>query len=336
MRLSQAPSLFSYLNIPLFVFLFYISHTQAEFWLTDSLYIENNQQLFLRQQADDIDWQLLPDLKSTQAIPYGSIVLGAKFSLEENKTDGAINHLNIHLSSSDRLITILGRQKINYNQNDIFRTSLSKNDDKVDDINYSQGLRIIHRLGYIEQSVFFNQYGRTQTTHSNALLSNASTHAINHRAASTHYQLKLGIPGYKVGPLVIALEYPSENNRILRGMLGSALQFPLGIAPGDWQWAFQYATEFNQPQPNQKAWQTSISWLGFIPQHKIGVLLSHSDEAWNYSDDFNPGQDQIKVLYQWTINQQANVELSLSQIDSQQAMNNKKRELMTANFSFSF
>lgn len=315
MSLPKSRSFFLYLNIALFIF-FLPSLVQAEYWLSDSLYVENNQQFLLNQQTNDTHWQLLPELNFTQILSHSEISLGAKLNLEEDASDGIINNLNIRFAPLSRLVTILGRQKISYKQNDLFRTSLSKNDDKVDGFNYSQGLRIIHRLGYIEQSVFLNQYA--------------------HSTASTHYQLKVGIPGYKVGPLVIALEYPSKSNRILRGMLGSALQFPLRIVPGDWQWAFQYATEFNQPQTNQRAWQTSISWLGFIPQHKIGVLFSHNDEAWTYSDDFNPGQDQIDLRYQWDINQQASLEFSLNQIIPQQTSNDKKIETLSFKFAFSF
>ena len=310
--------LFLYSSLASFLLLLIPSSAQAEYWLSDSLYFENNQQLFVKQQTDTLNWQLMPEINLTQNINNNAVALGAKLRLEENNSDGIINNLNLHYSPSSRIMMVFGRQKIHYNQNDLFRTSLSKNDEKVDALNYSQGLRIIHRLGYIEQSILFNQQSESK------------------QAASTHYQLKIGVPGYKVGPLVVALEYPSESNRILRGMLGSALQFPLRIMPGDWQWAFQYATEFNQPQSNERAWQTSFSWLGFIPQHKVGILFSHSDDAWTYSDDFDAAQDQVEMRYQWMMNQQGSFELSLSQENSKQIADNKKTETIIAKVAFAF
>jgi hypothetical protein len=310
--------LFLYSSLASFLLLLIPSSAQAEYWLSDSLYLENNQQLFVKQQTDTLNWQLLPEINLTQKINNSAVALGVKLRLDENNSDGIINNLNLRYSLSSRVMMIFGRQKIHYNQNDLFRTSLNKNDEKVDALNYSQGLRIIHRLGYIEQSILFNQQSESK------------------QSASTHYQLKIGIPGYKVGPLAIALEYPSESNRILRGMLGSALQFPLRIVPGDWQWAFQYATEFNQPQSNEQAWQTSFSWLGFIPQHKVGVLFSHSDDTWTYSDDFNAAQDQVEMRYQWMMNQQGNFELSLSQVNSKQIVGDKKTETIMAKVDFSF
>ena len=318
MSLSSMRLLFLYSSFSSFILLLIPSSVQAEYWLSDSLYLEHNQQLLIQQQADTVNWQLLPEINFTQDINNSAMALGAKLRLEENNSDGIINNLNLRYSLSPRIMMIFGRQKIHYNQNDLFRTSLNKNDEKVDALNYSQGLRIIHRLGYIEQSILFNQQSESKQT------------------ASTHYQLKIGIPGYKVGPLVVVLEYPSESNRILRGMLGSALQFPLRIVPGDWQWAFQYATEFNQPQSNQQAWQTSFSWLGFIPQHKVGVLFSHSADAWTYSDDFNAAQDQLDMRYQWRMSQQSNFELSLSQINSKQIADDKKIETIMAKVDFSF
>lgn len=310
--------LFLYSSLASFLLLLIPSSAQAEYWLSDSLYLENNQQLFVKQQTDTLNWQLMPEINLTQNINNNAVALGAKLRLEENNSDGIINNLNLHYSPSSRIMMVFGRQKIHYNQNDLFRTSLSKNDEKVDALNYSQGLRIIHRLGYIEQSILFNQQSESK------------------QAASTHYQLKIGVPGYKVGPLVVVLEYPSESNRILRGMLGSALQFPLRIVPGDWQWAFQYATEFNQPQSNERAWQTSFSWLGFIPQHKVGILFSHSDDAWTYSDDFDAAQDQVEMRYQWMMNQQGSFELSLSQENSKQIADNKKTETIIAKVAFAF
>lgn len=310
--------LFLYSSLASFLLLLIPSSAQAEYWLSDSLYLENNQQLFVKQQTDTLNWQLMPEINLTQNINNNAVALGAKLRLEENNSDGIINNLNLHYSPSSRIMMVFGRQKIHYNQNDLFRTSLSKNDEKVDAINYSQGLQIIHRLGYIEQSILFNQQSESK------------------KSASTHYQLKIGVPGYKVGPLVVALEYPSESNRILRGMLGSALQFPLRIVPGDWQWAFQYATEFNQPQSNERAWQTSFSWLGFIPQHKVGILFSHSDDAWTYSDDFDAAQDQVEMRYQWMMNQQGSFELSLSQENSKQIAENKKTETIIAKVAFAF
>lgn len=300
-------------------YLFASTAVQAEVWLTDTLYLENNHQLLIKnlksgnRQSSISSFRLLPEFTIIQSVeseslPPSKITLGSKLDLlindNDTNTQAIINEFNISSSIGTYWAFTLGRQKISYVQPDLFNTSLNKNDlrtDPLEDLNYSQGLLILYRLGYIEQSLLLNQ----QTESSQ----NKDPH-------SAHYQLQIGIPGYKIGPAKIVISYEDKENNtpITRGLLGSALQFPMRIAPGDWQWAFQYAQELNNQQPggNQFAWQTSLSWLGFIPQHKLGLLFSHSDKLWSYSDDFNAGEDGIEIRYQWAAQQKINIELAAS------------------------
>jgi len=291
---------------------FFISPSaQAEYWLNDDLYIENNQRFILKNKISDTHWQLLPELTLVQDIMASKLTLSAKFDLQENNSTATINSLNLTTSLSSYWGLKVGRQKIDYAQNDMFLTSLSKSNNKFNALNYSQGLLITHSLGIIEQTLFLDK--KTQQDDKQEL----------------NYLLKVGIPGYKIGPLKIILQKQADSP--LRGIIGSALQFPLHTIHGDWQWAFQYGSELDQQkQPKkQQAWQTSFSWLGFIPQHTLGLLISHTDKQWTYSEDFTPDQDRIEMGYQWIIHQELNIELAISQI-------NRTTEEITARLNFSF
>ena len=309
---------------------------QAEYWLSDSLFIENNQNLLISNNTSNLHWQLLPELTLTQGLTNSSFIVGTKLNVERHQTDAAINNANLRFSPqllnsflpeslTSRMLITLGRQKVSYAQADLFARSLTKNDDQTDALNYSQGLKIRHRLGFIEQSIFFNQYARSDSLSAPA----------KHHGTSTHYQLKVGVPGYVVGPAILVIESPSQRDEPLRAMLGSAVQLPLRIVPGDWQWAFQYAGELSYNKlshKKQKAWQTSVSWLGFIPQHNIGILFSHSDNGWTYSDDLNSGQDRIEIRYQWTAHQRANFEWALTASETE----TKTEETIHGRLTFSF
>lgn len=320
--------------------LFSCINAHSETWLTDTLYLENNHNLLFESLKSDSNastssFRLLPEFTLTQGIESelfpSKITLGTKLDLlkdnNEMDTQAIINAFNISTSIGTYWGFTLGRQKISYAQPDLFNTSLNKNDfrpDPLADLNYSQGLLLLYRLGFIEQSLLLNQ----QTESSN-----------KESSPSMHYQVKVGIPGYKVGPVKIVISYEDKENdeAIFRGLLGSALQFPLRFAPGDWQWAFQYAQEFNNQQKkgNQYAWQTSISWLGFIPQHNLGLLLSHSDKLWHYSDDFYAGEEVAELRYQWTAQQIFTFEVAANQRRSILISDTKIEEIsMRLNLSF--
>jgi hypothetical protein len=338
-------SFFFVLSLALSLVLMLISPTlvHAEYWLSDRLFIENHQQLLISNNNNNnntnLHGQLLPELTMTQGLNNSALVFGTKLNLQRHQADATINNANLRFSPqllnsflpeslTSRMLITLGRQKISYAQADLFTRSLTKNDDQTDALNYSQGLKIRHRLGFIEQSIFFNQYARSDSLSAPA----------KHHGTSTHYQLKVGVPGYIVGPAMLVIESPSQRDDPLRVMLGSAVQLPLRIVPGDWQWAFQYASELSDNKPShkkQKAWQTSISWLGFIPQHKVGILFSHSDDDWIYSDDFKSAQDRIEIRYQWTFNQRASVEWALSESNIDINSKTKTEKALHGRFTFS-
>ncbi len=320
----------------------------AEYWLSDRLFIDNHQQLLINSKSNNnnstnLHGQLLPELTMTQGLNNSAFVFGTKLNLQRHQVDATINNANLRFSPqflnpflpeslTSRMLITLGRQKISYAQTDLFARSLTKNDDQTAALNYSQGLKIRHRLGFIEQNIFFNQYARSDSLNA----------PVRHHGTGTHYQLKVGVPGYIVGPAVLVIESPSQRDgqrdNPLRAMLGSAVQLPLRIVPGDWQWAFQYASELSDSKPShkkQKAWQTSISWLGFIPQHKVGILFSHSDDGWIYSDDFKSGQDRIEIRYQWTVNQRASFEWALSESNIDMNSKTKTEKALQGRFTFS-
>ena len=325
--------------------LVFISPTRvhAEYWLSDRLFIDNHQQLLINSKSNNnnstnLHGQLLPELTITQGLNKSALVFGTKLNLQRHQADATINKAHLRFSPQflnsflpealiSRTLITIGRQKNSYTQADLFARSLTKNDDRTDALNYSQGLKIRHRLGFIEQSIFFNQYARSDSLNA----------PVRHHGTETHYQLKVGVPGYIVGPAILVIEAPSQRDDPLRAILGSALQFPLRIVPGDWQWAFQYASELSDSKPShrkQKAWQTSVSWLGFIPQHKVGMLFSHSDDGWIYSDDFESGQDRIEIRYQWTVNQRASVEWALSESSIDMNSRTKAEKALHGRFTF--
>lgn len=337
---------------------------QAEFWLNDNLYIDNNHYLQLnavninsKNNSSDKDsttsLRLLPEFYLVQNIPAPSlaskITIGSKFDLQatnthtningqtETHSQAIINELQLITAINPYWSFTLGRQKIAYAQQDLFSTSLNKNDQRptpLKSLTFSQGLLTTLRLGIVEQSLLLNQKNEK-----------------NGNKPSVHYQLKVGIPGYKVGPLTLLLsrenkvqylaqdsflERNTAKQAIHRVMIGSAMQFPLKFITGDWQWAFQYASELNnEVSGDQKAWQTSFSWLGFIPNHKVGILFSHTDAQWTYSDDFIPDKNQAELRYQWSINQRLILELDTSTTDFGAIEKNIENE-MTLSVHFKF
>jgi hypothetical protein len=315
--------------------LVFVRPVQAEVWLSENLHIDNQQYLQLSSvnnssknnsagKDSTTSLRLLPEFSLIQNIPAPSvaskITLGSKLDLQgektqtnngyraQSKSQAIINELHLTTALGPYWSFILGRQKIAYAQQDLFSTSLNKNDIRpapLDKLTFSQGLLTTLRIGIIEQSLLLNQ----ETENKESKL-------------STHYQIKLGIPGYKVGPLVLLLSQEDKfqesyrsNQTVSRVMLGSALQFPLGFITGHWQWAFQFASEIdNEIADNQQAWQTSVSWLGFIPNHKVGILFAHTDTQWAYSDDFILGTNHSELRYQWRMNQRLTLELAASTI----------------------
>ncbi len=298
---------------------------QAEVWLNDNLYFDNQHYLQLsfinNSSVNDstTGFRLLPEFSLIQNMPTSfasKITIGSKLDLQttnthintsandqtETHSQAIINELQLTTALSPYWSFTLGRQKIAYAQQDLFRTSLNKNDRRpapFEKLTFSQGLLTTLRLGVIEQSLLLNQ--KTENKESKP---------------SVHYQLKIGIPGYKVGPLTLLLSQERSSTHLAinqitnRAMLGSAVQFPLGFITGDWQWAFQFATELNNAVNNQQAWQTSFSWLGFIPNHKLGILFSHTDSQWTYSDDFIPDARRTELRYQWRLHQRLTIALA--------------------------
>lgn len=291
-----------------------LAHTQysySEIWLTDPLYLEGHQRLFFSQQENDQHWQLLPEFSLTHNAGSNSKVrLGTKLNLQKANSDVVLNTLSLTTSPSPFWSISLGRQKIQYTQADLFQSSLSSNDERYDHLNYSQGLLATHRLAFIEQTFFIRQLKQSDSE---------SAQQLEQNDTSYHYQISLGIPGYLVGPLNLTLESQKnvQSDETLRGMISSALQLPMPIIRGHWQWSFQYASEFENTE--QIAWQTSLSWLGFIPQHKVGILWAHTDASWLYSDDFKNNTNQVELRYQWIKNQSFNLEFNISRISDNES-----------------
>jgi len=328
-----------------------ITHTvQAEIWLSDSLYLSNSQQLQFTA-ADDKSpiLGILPEFSLVQGIPpellaSSKITLSSQFDLQTSEsksyTKGIINEFNLTLSANPFWSFTFGRQKISHAQADLFSASLNKNDQSfypLTELNYSQGILTTYRLGFVEQQLMLIQ--QTEAEYLTASKSNTPSY---------HYKIKVGIPGYKVGPLILLISHESKTKEnssasvgLVRAMLGSAVQLPLKFVSGDGQWAFQYARELNNKiEGNQYAWQTSMSWLGFIPRHNLGLLFSHSDKQWRYSDDFTPGQNTTELRYQWLAQQDFKIELAarktIDKLTSSNSANIKSVDEMNMRLYFSF
>lgn len=312
-----------------------LSSTQsiAEVWLNDQLSLEGHQRITLIQQDDKVTWQFAPEMVLSQPmLTRSQLQLSARLRLQEEDSDLTLNGLNITTALSPYWSIITGRQSISYIQADLFERSLSSNDQQTQPINYvaksrfnySQGIQIKHRLAFIEQQLFIRQNKYSHSTGLETELEDASLNPhpntqFKPEDPSIHYHLSVGVPGYIAGPLNITLESQEDlqgENR-LRAMVGAAVQLPIKIAPGDWQWAFQYATELSGNK--SRAWQTSLAWLGFIPKHKLGMLWSHTDAQWVYSDDFQAASNHLEFRYQWFKNQTWNLALGLSRITHNQA-----------------
>ena len=311
-------------NLPLLcISLTFLTPTvRAEIWLSDELYLENRSRIAISPSLDDQDsrGKGFSDFKFTHGLGQSQIQLGSKLAFDERQQQLILNNLNLTTSISasdpspfpDWQFT-LGRQTISFAQGDMFATSLSKNQTQAQflntnhDRNYTQGLLIQNQLGFIQQEIMINHDPR--------------------REFNYHYQLYLGVPGYKVGPLKLVLEYLPEyedNPEKLIALLSSALQFPLAsisndTLTGDWQWAFQYAKQFdsknslqNGSQTSSRAFQTSLSWLGFIPQHHLGLQFSYIGNQWENSDDFGKGQETLAVRYQFNFLSGQQLELGVS------------------------
>lgn len=346
-------SLFSSLNLRLLIFCLIVLKSPlalSEFWLSDRLYLQNQQFTSLEQPIttddNDLSWQGISQLNLNQGLEFGKLQLGSKLAFSNQTTDAVINQANLvfAIPQLTQWTFTLGRQTISYSQQDLFNKSLSKNHSSLTRLhpqnsrNYSQGFLINHRLGFIQQQLLLNQ---------------------DNNQPSYHYQLTVGIPGYIVGPITLVVEYlPSfqqadsevqqyqYQQQPLLTMLGSAIQFPMPNLfamnlKGDWQWAFQFgrldhlSSQKNGSLTTQQAWQSSLSWLGFIPRHKLGLLVSHTDKGWVYSDDFSNQQDSLELRYQVTLAKGQVIELALNRSEQPQLNHNPRLGLrLGLNFSF--
>lgn len=304
---------------------------QAEIWLDSDSYAESSQSLQLSYSDHFLDFRFLPSfslIKNTSGTPFfDQARVGAQFDFQsvrkEQHNQVIIKELNLTKVISPYLDVSLGRLKIQYAQPDLFNRSLNKNDFSTFPVNtlpFSQGLLSRARFGAIEQSFFWNQKDENPDSQS-----------------SFHYQMKVGIPGYIIGPATLLISHEEQDfKKITRAMIGSALQFPLHLFHGDGQWAFQYAQELNNSiEDNQDAWQTSFSWLGFIPNHKIGILLSQTGRQWHYSDDFGPNTKHKELRYQWHIHQRLTAEIAAIRASAHvQSKENKDKLQMRFDFYF--
>lgn len=286
---------------------------RAELWLDEDLYLENHSHIAISPFNSPNSWGIgYSDFKLAQSLGQSQIQLGSRIAIDEKQQNVILNNLNLTTSLSARDPSsfpdwqfTLGRQTISFAQGDMFATSLSKNQTRAQtlntkhDKNYTQGLLIQSQLGFIQQEMMINQ---------------DPLHEFNY-----HYLLNLGVPGYKLGPLKLVLEYLPEykdKREEFIMLVDSALQFPLAhisnnALTGDWQWAFQYAQQLNSQVPHT-AFQTSLSWLGFIPQHNLGIQFSHMGNQWQYSDDFVSGQESLELRYQFNSLSGQQVELGIS------------------------
>jgi hypothetical protein len=276
------------------------TQVSAEIWLTDSSYLESQHNIAFNQDADV---HTLSQLHVSQILSQAKIQFSGKLKTDNQESESLLNQAKIVTAPLPYFSFTLGRFLINYRQEDLFKTSLGKNQDhplfKPNKFgqeqyrlekHYNQGFLTRFQLGFIGQEFSINHYKNEQ--------------------ASYHYRIKIGVPGYKFGPLDFMLEqlpkgYLNQQAPQSLALLGGSLTLPIPKLhsfniPGAWQWSFQLGKGLKQ---STQAWQTSLAWLGFIPKHKLGLMWAETDKDWIYSSDFNSMQSSFQARYQITFSQ---------------------------------
>lgn len=317
--------------------LFLATQVRAEAWLTDSTYLESQHLLTLEHKASDKEtgFDTLSQVHADQLLGFGKLQLGGKFASRDLDTHVLINEINLVTTVEDLpyFSFTLGRMLVHYRQEDLFNTSLSKNQDRLlstqDDKerNYSQGLLTQFQLGFIHQALLINHY--------------------SDQATSFHYRFNLGVPGYKFGPLQLVLEqlpkdYLGQSDAHLLLLLAGNLQFPFPTIgqykiPGAWQWSFQLGriqTNLQAEEKELQAWQSSLAWLGFIPKHKLGFLWAHTSENWLYSSDFLPASKIIQGAYQLPVYQSSQLTILWQRREDTEAQTIQNSMKLNMEFSF--
>lgn len=302
------------LFIPLILSLFVSPQVSAEVWLTDSNYLESQHYVAFNQDADVLT---LSQFHASQILKHAKIQFSGKLNTKNQQSESLVNQAKLVTAPLPYFSFTLGRFLVNFRQEDLFKSSLGKNQDRVlfpfhtfgqeqyrqeqyrHEKQYNQGLLSRFQLGFIGQELSVNHSANKQTSY--------------------HYRLKIGVPGYKFGPLDFVIEqlpkgYLNQPTDQSLALLGSSLRLPMlhlnsYKIPGVWQWSFQLGKGLKQ---SAQAWQTSIAWLGFIPNHNFGLMWAKTDENWLYSSDFDTQQSSFQARYQITVPQTLSQTLTIN------------------------
>jgi len=207
-----------------------------------------------------------------------------------------LGHLNQNLAYQ------FGRFIIEEELNDLFQYSLAKNDQIKDQILYSQGLALKHRLGIIDQQALLDYDDENQEW-------------------NKHYQLRIGALGYGYGKINLDDEITNKSDHLKKATLTLYAQKSLPYIPGSVSWHYQFSHNVNTNDNLLKDdyWQQSIIWRGFISSyanasHDIGFnRLSEQTitDRWRYSY-YHPSGWEIALQRNYVHQQQEPLSYQLS------------------------
>lgn len=92
----------------------------------------------------------------------------------------------------------------------------------------------------------------------------------------------------------------------------AALQWPIADTGSDLQIGVEGGYAPNTPRnlalnlpgtgdSDGTAWQISLNWLNFAPDHGIGLIAGRAEAGWLISPDYAPNQDLLEIRYQWKV-----------------------------------
>lgn len=237
---------------------------QLEAQSNEQINDSNNQQLLTRFEINNYSFD---GLKLQTGI-------AADVHSEQQADVVRLDKLNVLGHLNQNLAYQFGRFIIEEEFNDLFQYSLAKNDQVKDQVLYSQGFVLKHRLGIIDQQALLDYDDENQEW-------------------NKHYQLRIGALGYGYGKINFDDEITNKSDRLKKATLTLYAQKSLPYIPGSLSWHYQLSHNLNADDNLLKDdyWQQSFIWRGFIPSyanasHDIGFnRLSEQTitDRWLYS-----------------------------------------------------
>lgn len=195
-----------------------------------------------------------------------------------------LESLNLYHNLNQNFAFRLGRQQFNAPLNDLFQYSLSKNDQIRNEVRYSDGINLQHRLGILDQRFLVN-YSEEQDEW------------------YEHYQLRIGALGYGYGKINFDAE---QEDKLTLSLYAQKAWRPI---PGSFSWHFQHRRNYDADKTSAETinWQHSIIWRDFLSailipsvnHHDIGYLRKEENgmiNSWLYQW-YNPDGWTVRVQF---------------------------------------